>query len=129
MKVSISERVAELAQELVESEPAWAQAERPSIEELEEVTIVEDTDGDPYVEVYFKQHLYKDDPGVGGRRNLLIEFFPHRVDYNGLFTLEKQPAVLKTMQKDKLSDEEQAAYEVFAAIVGRLTYFGGDDEA
>jgi hypothetical protein len=38
--------------------------------------------------------------------------------------LDKSPAAFDTYGEDKISDEMQQVYELFTAVIGRLTYHG-----
>jgi hypothetical protein len=117
--MKVSKEVADLAKQLIDDEPDWKKHDRPSLDEVEEINIIND-----YVEVYYERELYKEEKHTSGTQELVIAFFPHVYEYEGLFMLDKSPAVFDTYGEDKISDEMQQVYELFTAVIGRLTYHG-----
>lgn len=114
--VQVKESVIELAQELVGKEPAF-DVGRPPIEEVQDIVVVDDTDGPTYVEIFLEIHKNGD-----ACEPLTVEYHPHKNDYEGLFTLDEKPANIRILQEGRLDEREKRKYRVFAAVVGRLTY-------
>lgn len=118
--MKVSKKVVDLAEEFVNSEPSWKDHDRPKLNEIREINIIDNSE--PYVEVCYYRELHKEKNHTSGAQELVVAFFPHKNEYEGLFVLDKNPAVVDTYGEDKISDEMQQVYEVFTAVIGRLTY-------
>ncbi len=120
--MKVSKEVVDLAESLVNSEPSWKKYERPNIKEVKEINVIDD--GEPYVEVCFERELFREENHASGTQKLFIAFFPHKHEYEWSFVPNKNPALLDTYGDDKISDEMQQVYELFTAVIGRITYHG-----
>jgi hypothetical protein len=74
--MKVSKEVADLAKQLIDDEPDWKKHDRPSLDEVEEINIIND-----YVEVYYERELHKDEKHTSGTQELVIAFFPHVYEY------------------------------------------------
>jgi hypothetical protein len=116
-----------LLDKLLGNEDGISADERPPLHEIRKITVIDEDEleeSDTYVEIFMEIHKQcVDEAKADACEPLTIEYHPHRDNYSGLFTLDKEPAVVRILQEERLSDDESRKYRVFGAVVGRLSYY------